>query len=155
MSIVDPYIQDPYYGRNGCMYPFLSIIVILILLLCSSCRTKEIITEVPVEVPHYIHDTLRVVQKEKETIHVTDSMWLSGDTVFKYRDRWREYAVHDTVRQVSRDTISLPVYLTKTEFKEVEKPLSLWQSTRLFVGTIAIFAILGILIWIIVKRFVL
>ena len=102
--------------------------------LLVSCKPKEIVTEVPVEVPHYIHDTLKVTIKEKETVHVTDSMWISGDTIYKWRDRWREYVVHDTIVSIKNDTIGIPVEITKTEIKEVKKPLTWMQKTLMGAG---------------------
>lgn len=145
--------SDPLLSR-GCGSTMFFVICFIGILIFSSCKTREVIQEVPVEVPHYIHDTTTVVQKEKEVIHVTDSMWLHGDTVFKYRDRWREYAVHDTVRYVVRDSIGVPVYITKTvtTTKEVKMPLTWWQKTTQGIGLLVVLGVIGVAVWFVIKK---
>ena len=132
---------DLYQDRTGCGTP-VGIFVVLVCLIgimgLVGCKTHEVIVGKPVEVPHYIHDTLKVTQTEKETIYVTDSMFIKGDTVFKFRDRWREYVVHDTVLRAVSDTIGIPVEVTKTEIKEVEKELHWWQKGLMWCGGIAL-----------------
>lgn len=122
--------------RSGCASPSIAIIILWFIMLTSliGCKTREVVVEKPVEVPHYIHDTLKVTQKETETVYVTDSMFIKGDTVFRYRDRWREYTVHDTVLHTITDTIGIPVEITKTEIKEVEKDLTWWQEGLMWFG---------------------
>lgn len=141
--------------NQGSLLPPGGVVTILafLLFLLAACKTRTVIEEVPVEVPHYVHDTLKVVQKETETVHVTDSMWIAGDTVFKYRDRWREYVVHDTVYQATRDTIGIPVYITKTETVEVERKPTWWESGVMWLGTITLFFVLAWLIVWLARRF--
>lgn len=141
-------LQHPEMEQeHGCATPMIAACLIVAILLIG-CKTHEVIVEKPVEVPHYIHDTLRVTQTEKETVYVTDSIWINGDTVFRYRDRWREYAVHDTVLHIVRDTIGIPVEVTKTEIKEVEKDLYWWQKGLMwFGGAFLIFAV----VWLTIK----
>jgi hypothetical protein len=140
-----------YHERIGCCTPLLMTVAVIFILV--ACKAREVIVEKPVEVPHYIHDTLEVKVKETETVHVTDSMWIKGDTVFKYRDRFREYVVHDTVLSITRDTIGMPVYLTKTEYVEVEKQLTWWQEGAMWLGGLVVLLVIGWFVSWLARRF--
>lgn len=89
------------------------------ILLCS-CKTKTLIQEVPVEVPQihteyvqkydsvYIHDSIyQIIEKKNDTVYNTK-------TIIQYKYK----AKGDTILII--DTISKPVYITKTEIKTVE-----------------------------------
>lgn len=93
--------------------------VFFCILLCS-CKTKTLIQEVPVEVPQihteyvqkydsiYIHDSIfQIIEKKNDTVYNTK-------TVIQYKYK----AKSDTI--LTSDTITKPVYITKTEIVEKE-----------------------------------
>lgn len=106
-------------------------IIILLIILCFSCKTEKIVTEY-VEVPKVSiiekHDTLR------DSVNTIDSVLIyqRGDTVFsekiryKYRDRVikKNYSTTDTITVVQE----VPVV------KEVEKKMSRWQKLEISMG---------------------
>lgn len=88
-------------------------LIFLLLLLTTSCRT--IYVDRPVET--IVHDTLKIVQAKTDSVFVKDSIFVykNGDTVFiyKYRDRYKDKIVRDTIYKHSFDSISYPVYIEK------------------------------------------
>lgn len=122
------------------------IYLIVIGLLCvGCCSSKEVIREVPVNVVHdvyhkvYIHDTINTVDS---TI-----IYQKGDTVFKekYRDRYKEKLIYDTL--VTHDTIPEPYPVIKE--KIVKDPQ--WWPVYLFSGIITL--IIGVYLAIKYKLF--
>lgn len=120
-------------------------IILLIFLLSSlaSCKTQRI--EVPVEVPithtEYVNKT--------DSFYLHDSIYLerytANDTVFlnKYVYRDKFHTKTDTL--VRLDSISVPVYITKT----VEVNHLYWfQKAFIFLG---IASFIGFVLWIIKK----
>lgn len=120
----------------------LFLIVLLASALCSSCRTVRVVEQVPV----HVHDTLRLTQtlrdsiyidhfrevtKKADTIYITDSIAvikysLKTDTAYRYIER--------------------PVPVVRTETVEVKKPLAWWKKGLMWIGSIAI---LALVFWII------
>ena len=88
-------------------------LIFLLLLLTTSCRT--IYVDRPIET--IVHDTLKIVQEKTDSVFVKDSIFIykNGDTVYiyKYRDRYKDKIVRDTVYKHSVDSISYPVYIEK------------------------------------------
>ena len=88
--------------NNGCGAPIFAMIIIVLVLLLSSCATKTQIEYRDRVVDHYItkevHDTLR----ENTTDSVYFEVLVKGDTVYKtkYKEktRWRDRIIerHDT-----------------------------------------------------------
>ena len=88
--------------NNGCGAPIFATIIIVLVLLLSSCATKTKIEYRDRVVDHYItnevHDTLR----ENTTDSVYFEVLVKGDTVYKtkYKEktRWRDRIIerHDT-----------------------------------------------------------
>lgn len=111
-------------------------------ILLTSCKQFEKIVEKPV----YIHDTLTQQTYIHDSIFKHDSTFvmLKGDTIFF--DRWHTQYVY----KLKTDTVSvvkeIPVEVTTTEIKEVEKPLNWLEKTMIGLGvcmilTIAIWAV--------------
>lgn len=88
-------------------------LIFFILLLTTACRTVYV--DRPVET--IVHDTLKIVQEKTDSVFVKDSIFVykNGDTVliYKYRDRYKDKIVHDTVYKHSIDSTSYPVYIEK------------------------------------------
>ena len=102
--------------------------------LLAGCKTKEQV----VSVEHQKTDTLWQTQVQRDSIYIIDSTyiyeWTDGDTVRITRDRWKtryvERVKRDTVYRSKTDTVSV-AYET---VREVAKPLTWWQRTRLHMG---------------------
>jgi hypothetical protein len=139
---------DPYKGLSdkermmaGCLHVFILmgafIVALLICALFGSCTTTKY-----VPVPEYHTDTLRIVQHQRDSIYLSDSIYVSdfvrSDTVYKTTERWhtqwRERIVRDTIYQSKRDSIPYPVEVTK----EVPAELTWWQQTRLHLANIVL-----------------
>lgn len=85
----------------------------ILLIFMISCRTVYV--DRPIET--IVHDTLKVVQEKTDSIFVKDSIFVykNGDTVliYKYRDRYKDRYIHDTVYKHSSDSVAYPVYVEK------------------------------------------
>lgn len=109
-------------------------LLLLALSLCS-CRTREVVREVPVVVEHTTeHVRTDVV---RDTIHWRDSVYhlVMGDTVIIERWHTRERVSHDTVRVVRRDSVPVVTETTVTEVREVNV-LHWWQRLLMWLGGI-------------------
>lgn len=139
---------DPYKGMMdkermaaGCLQGAACIVVTIVaLLLCAllgSCTTTKY-----VPVPEYHTDTVRIVQHERDSIYLSDSIYVSDfvrdDTIYKTVERWRtkyiERMTHDTLYQSKVDSIPYPVEV----IKEVPAELTWWQQTRLHLANIVL-----------------
>lgn len=110
----------------------LPLTLFLLCALCIGCtRTvytpvETVRTEKDVEV-RFLTDT--VVQNDTRFIYV------KGDTVIDWRDRWREHIkeVHDTVYVERTDSVPVPY--------PVERKLSRWERAKMDYGGFAISAV--------------
>lgn len=115
-----------------------AILLVWTLMSLAGCSPKVVTQEVPIPVTNtrteykmqVVHDTLR--------LHTRDSVFVlqKGDTVYYHHyntivERGSTVRV-DTCYKT--DTISKPITITKTEVKEVAKPMSTWQRMRLHMG---------------------
>ena len=154
---------DPYKDMNdkqrmmaGCLQGAAFVLMIIFALamcaLLGSCTTTKY-----VQIPEYHTDTVRIVQHQRDSIYLSDSIYVNDfvrdDTVYKtverwhtqYRDRWRT----DTIYQSKRDSIPYPVEVTK----EVPARLTWWQQTRLYLAN-TLLVVLGLvgIGWVVKKR---
>lgn len=130
------------------------ILLILLILGLNSC---SILHRVPQK--EYIHDTTTVYQNNTTYLHDSIYVWRDhtiyekGDTVYdkvvEYKDRWRIKEVHDTLY---KDRIK---YEYKEVPVEVEKPLSGIQKTLITFGKVFILALLALLGYFGIKKFIL
>lgn len=112
-----------------------------------SCRS---IQYVPVESVKY--DSIYLNKLVRDSIYERDSIYIreSGDTVYKYRDRYiyRNKLVRDTVYSASSDTIMQPY--------PVEKQLTRWQSFKMSIGGYAVvilsLGLIGLLIIFVIRK---
>ena len=124
LSYAEMWLQQQLMN-NGCGAPIFATIIIVLVLLLSSCATKTQIEYMDRVVDHYItkevHDTLR----ENTTDSVYFEVLVKGDTVYKtkYKEktRWRDRIIerHDTCW---RDSIT-------TEYKETTKEVVKYPKT--------------------------
>lgn len=143
---------DPYKGMSdeerlkaGCLQLLIMvgafIVALLICALFGSCTTTKY---VPVQQQHT--DTVRIVQHQRDSIYLSDSIYVSDfvrdDTVYKTVERWRtkyiERMSHDTLYRSKVDSIPYPVEVTK----EVPAKLTPWQQFRIHLANIMLYLIL-------------
>ena len=125
----------------------IAIVVVVSLLLLTGCRTQY------VSVPeyHYVDKVRTDTFVQRDSIHHHDSVMVrvKGDTVYmerwsvKYRDRWREKAVHDTV--IKTDSIRVPY--------PVERQPTKWEAFKSQAGERAMWLlILAMLLYYIFRK---
>jgi len=139
--------QQQILNNAGCGTPILATIVLLIVMVLSSCATKTKIEYVDREVVKYqkevVHDTL--LQHTHDSIYHT--VFQKGDTVYntKYveKTRWRDRIVerHDTCW---RDSV---VTEYKETTKEVIKIPKLFWISMCFSILVIIFAFVKLFRW--------
>lgn len=124
-------------------------IIIAMVLVLSGCKTRTVV----VTVPEVRTDTLIITKSQRDSIWLHDSTHVSektkGDTVWlevkKWHTKYIETRTRDTIYIATHDTIAQP-YPVEV-IKEVEKELTWWQKTRMWVGGIAMLLLLAWLVW--------
>ena len=148
---------DPYNGMSdderlkaGCFQLITMvgtiITAIAICALLGSCTTTKY---VPV-IEHHT-DTLRVVQHQRDSIYLSDSIYVNDfvrdDTVYKTVERWhtqyRDRTVRDTIYQSRTDSVPTPYPV----IHEVEKKLTTIQQGLMATGSISIMAVVVLIGW--------
>nr|DAI06274.1 MAG TPA: hypothetical protein [Crassvirales sp.] len=120
------------------------IVVILAILLIglTSCRTSTKVVEVPVEVvkKEYIHDT------KIDSVYIRDSIdrWHSGDTLYiaKWHIKYKYLYKTDTVYR----TDTIPKIVTETREVEVNHIYG-WQRFLMWLGCTGIALLIGFIIF--------
>ena len=152
-GIIDMMWPDDEDGRNGCimtgLYAASLVAVFAACLFLSGCSPRVI------ERTIVKTDTVRMNHTAMDSIYVIDSVfvheWHEGDTVrietTRWRDRWRELVVHDSVYVAKTDTLRVV---------SAGKPQSTcptgWQWFQIWVGRIALVALAFVLTFKIIKR---
>jgi len=142
----DKEFEERVYSFRSCGICFVVIILFALHSLLCSCSSVKY---VPVESVRT--DTVYQSKIQRDSVHVHDSVfvkeWQKGDTIFVNRDRWRtEYLlkeVHDTVYKSKVDSIAVPY--------PVEKSLSWWQRKKIEFGELAMFIIVGLLCFVLIR----
>lgn len=148
------------------LYVFL---VFWVLWLFSSCKTKYITQEVPVEV----HDTTYKVSIhskvdtlwKRDSISIIDTMWVDTSTIATLGMPTLRHNRTTTTNsnqgkvsvQQKVDTLiqvkEIPKIVYRTEYEEIEKPLNWWQTTLMWVGGSVLIILLLFCGYKILKRF--
>lgn len=125
------------------------ILVILLILVSTACKTTTKIVEVPVEVikKEYIHDT------KIDSVYIRDSIdrWQKGDTLFiiKYSTKYKYLNRVDTILKV--DTI--PKIISTTIEKKVEVNHIYWyQKILMWLGGIAVILLIVVITYKVKKK---
>ena len=132
-------MDDKEYTRyEGCASAVAVIIALVVLaLVCCSCKTKYITQTEYKEVPVVMHDTIAKNIWRIDTTIVKDSVYFAfkGDTIFKerYNTKWRIKMAHDTINKVVEKPVEVLRTSIKTETKEVNR-LYLWQKVLMLIG---------------------
>lgn len=124
-------------------------IIIAMVLVLSGCKTRTVV----VTVPEVRTDTLIITKSQRDSIWLHDSIHVSekteNDTVFlevkKWHTKYIETRTRDTIYIATHDTIPHP-YPVEV-IKEVERDLSWWQKTKMWVGGIAMLLLLAWFVW--------
>lgn len=119
-------------------------IVVLLGWLLMGCTTTKY-----VPVVEHRTDTLLCYSSIRDSIYVRDSIHVreKGDTVLieRWHTRWRDRWQYDTLYISKTDSVPMPYPVEVV--KEVEKPLTWWQQTRMHVGGIVIFLLIIFAVW--------
>ena len=127
-----------YTRYEGCASAVAVIIALVVLaLVCFSCRTKYITQTEYKEVPVVMHDTVAKNIWRIDTTIVKDSVYFAvkGDTIFKerYNTKWRIKVAHDTINKFVEKPVEVIRNNVKTETKEVNR-LYWWQKVLMIIG---------------------
>ena len=140
-------MDDKEYTRyEGCASAVAVIIALVVLaLVCFSCRTKYITETEYKEVPVVMHDTVAKNIWRIDTTIVKDSVYFSvkGDTIYKerYNTKWRIKVAHDTINKVVEKPVEVIRNSVKTETKEVNR-LYWWQNVLIIIGGASLICLL-------------
>ena len=132
-------MEDKEYTKyEGCASAVAVIIALVVLaLVCCSCRTKYITETEYKEVPVVMHDTVASNIWRIDTTIVKDSVYFAvkGDTIFKekYNTKWRIKVAHDTINKVVEKPVEVLRTSIKTETKEVNR-IYWWQKVLMIIG---------------------
>ena len=132
-------MDDKEYTRyEGCASAVAVIIALVVLaLVCFSCKTRYITQTEYKEVPVVMHDTISQNIWRIDTTIVKDSVYFAvkGDTIFKerYNTKWRIKVAHDTINKVVEKPVEVLRTSIKTETKEVNR-LYWWQKVLILIG---------------------
>ena len=130
--------ENEYTRYEGCASAVAVIIALVVLaLVCCSCRTKYITNTEYKEVPVVMHDTVAKNIWRIDTTIVKDSVYFAvkGDTIFKerYNTKWRIKVAHDTINKVVEKPVEVVSQSVKTETKEVNR-IYWWQKVLMIIG---------------------
>ena len=141
------------------------LLLIAVCLLVTSCNHFKQIVEKPV----YIHDT--TFRYIRDSVKVIDSIFTEKETIIREADSatLAEFGIKlkdsekailllqrelverirdiEKMRSDSTDhSKEIPVEVTTTEIKEVEKPLKWYQSGFIFVGVVSLVVLIGYIV---------
>ena len=134
-------MDDKEYTKyEGCASAVAVIIALVVLaLVCFSCKTRYITETEYKEVPVVMHDTVAKNIWRIDTTIVKDSVYfaIKGDTIYKerYNTKWRIKVAHDTINKVVK--IPVEVVRTRTQTKTVVKEVNRiywWQKVLMIIG---------------------
>ena len=132
-------MEDKEYTRyEGCASAVAVIIALVVLaLVCFSCRTKYITETEYKEVPVVMHDTVEQNIWRIDTTIVKDSVYFAvkGDTIYKerYNTLCKIKVAHDTINKVVEKPVEVVRNSVKTETKEANR-IYWWQKVLMLIG---------------------
>ena len=132
-------MEDKEYTEyEGCASAVAVIIALVVLaLVCFSCKTRYITQTEYKEVPVVMHDTVAKNIWRIDTTIVKDSVYfaIKGDTIYKerYNTLWKIKVAHDTINKVVENPVEVVRNSVKTETKDVNL-LYWWQKVMMIIG---------------------
>lgn len=130
--------------KRGCLRVLMIIAALVAaLVVCVAFGSCTTVREVTVE--RVRTDTLLQSCNIRDSIYLRDSVIVreKGDTLWveRWHTAWRERLVRDTIYRTHTDTL---VSISE-RVKEVKKPLTWWQRTRMAVGDVAVIGVVVLL----------
>ena len=130
--------------KRGCLRVLMIIAALVAaLVVCVALGSCTTVREVTVE--RVRTDTLLQSCNIRDSIYLRDSVIVRemGDTLWveRWHTAWRERLVRDTIYRTHTDTL---VSISE-RVKEVKKPLTWWQRTRMAVGDVAVIGVVVLL----------
>ena len=128
--------------RKSFISGFCSVVALCLML--AGCNAVKQTVEVPV----YVHDTMQTVKEVHDSTYIDrwHTIYQKDDTVYMHD------SIYVTHWKIKTDTIysstEIPIPITNTETVEVEKPLSWWQKTFVWIGVLCL---IGIVLWLVWK----
>lgn len=120
-----------------CWWGFWLFIALLVVGWLTSCTTTRVVT-----VDRVKNDTTYITKQQRDSIWLHDSIHVMdrGDTIRieKWHTKYIEREVHDTLYRAKTDSIPVPYEV----IKEVPAELSWWQTARIYLANILLYAIL-------------
>ena len=134
--------ENEYTRYEGCASAVAVILALVVLaLVCCSCKTKYITQTEYKEVPVVMHDTIAQNIWRIDTTIVKDSVYFAvkGDTIYKerYNTLWKIKVAHDTINKVVEKPVEVVRQSVKTETKEVNR-IYLWQKVLILLGCVSL-----------------
>ena len=132
-------MDDKEYTRyEGCASAVAVIIALVVLaLVCFSCKTRYITQTEYKELPVVMHDTIAQNIWRIDTTIVKDSVYfaIKGDTIYKerYNTLWKIKVAHDTINKVVEKPVEVVRHSFKDETKEVNR-IYWWQKALMIIG---------------------
>ena len=132
-------MEDKEYTKyEGCASAVAVILALVVLaLVCFSCKTRYITETEYKEVPVVIHDTIAKNIWRIDTTIVRDSVYfaIKGDTIYKerYNTLWKIKVAHDTINKAVEKPVEVLRTSIKTETKEVNR-IYWWQNVLMLIG---------------------
>lgn len=132
-------MEDKEYTKyEGCASAVAVIIaIVMLVLVCFSCKTRYITQTEHKEVPVVMHDTIAKNIWRIDTTIVKDSVYfaIKGDTIYKerYNTLWKIKVAHDTINKVVEKPVEVVRNSVKTDIKEVNR-IYWWQNVLILLG---------------------
>ena len=131
-------MEKDYTRYEGCASAVAVIIALVVLaLVCCSCKTRYITNTEYKEVPVVMHDTIAKNILRIDTTIVKDSVYFAvkGDTIYKekYSTLWRIKVAHDTINKVIEKPVEVVRQSVKNKTKEVNR-IYWWQKVLILLG---------------------
>ena len=120
-----------------CWCGFWLFIALLVVGWLTSCTTTRVVT-----VERVKNDTTYITKQQRDSIWLHDSIHVMerGDTISieRWHTKYIEREVHDTLYRAKNDSVPVPYEV----IKEVPAELSWWQTARIHLANILLYAIL-------------
>ena len=120
-----------------CWWGFWLFIALLVVGWLTSCTTTRVVTVEKVKT-----DTTYITKQQRDSIWLHDSIHVTerGDTIRieRWHTKYIEREVHDTLYRAKTDSVPVPYEV----IKEVPAELSWWQTARIHLANILLYAIL-------------
>jgi hypothetical protein len=120
-----------------CWWGFWLFIILVLVGFLMSCTTTRVVT-----VERVKNDTTYITKQQRDSIWLHDSIHVMerGDTISieRWHTKYIEREVHDTLYRAKTDSVPVPYEV----IKEVPAELSWWQTARIHLANILLYAIL-------------